>query len=267
MFFLFIISPTSSSKLVAFCTVFLELFRLRPILRPQLRALLLVCEVPNTTTYKRCNCQAIRPANCYQPIPPNRFRNQFAADKFILISQRSRNVHRTPRDQGYASYFQEIYTWHYYKIFMYDVYSQYHESWSDLFVQSFFLFPIHPTNSTTTTTINSNTRCIGEFLHHHIIKANVIGNKQTDWVNSLSDVTLSQVLRFPASRPSPPYESTVVKIKNVYLHWFTSRKLISVDWIARVHIGQGKVREKNYFSRSGKSQWILNLVSEFRIST
>ena len=31
------------------------------------------------------------------------------------------------------------------------------------------------------------------------------------------------------------------------------------------HTSQGKVSEKNYFSRSGKSELILNLVSGFRI--
>ena len=32
-----------------------------------------------------------------------------------------------------------------------------------------------------------------------------------------------------------------------------------------VHTGQGKVREKNNFSRSGKSEGILNLVRDFEI--
>ena len=39
--------------------------------------------------------------------------------------------------------------------------------------------------------------------------------------------------------------------------------MVSFSCIHRVHTGQGKVRENFISSRSGKSQGILKLVSEF----
>ena len=38
---------------------------------------IIICVVPKTTAYKRCNCQVIKPAHCCHLIPSNRFLNGF----------------------------------------------------------------------------------------------------------------------------------------------------------------------------------------------